>query len=127
MFVSEYLPASFDDTCEMIERLVSSAPRLWREDELFGIRIDDRLHMVADGVARIRVEYTGDGPGGAPASAELRVLRVESGHPALTELLLIVPQDQSPERFRAILELILAKTEAHASAVAGLAAGITRP
>jgi len=129
MFASEYLTATFDDVCHVLEGFAergmgdSGAPRLSGANELAAhkgvplVSITGRLNPISSTVASVAVQWANPSSPAKWEPAELRIIRVESGTPPLTELLLIVLSPSPVADARHVLEELVRRVGAGVSGI----------
>ena len=129
MFASEYLMATFDDVCHVLEGLAQrgmadgAAPRPSGAKEPAAhkgfplVRITGRLSPASSTVASVAVQWANPSSPAEWEPAELRIIRVESGSPPLTELLLIVPSPSPAADARHVLEELVRRVEVGVSRI----------
>src|SRR5579859_931070 len=132
MFASEYLMASFDDVCHVIEGFAQRAmadgtapgPSGAKESAASKgfplVWITGRLSPASSILASVTVQW---GDPSSPAKwepAELRIIRVESGTPPLTELLLVPLSPTPAADGRRLLQGLVTRLEAGVSGIGRL-------
>ena len=130
MFASEYLMATFDDVCHVLEGLAhrgtadsAASPSSDAKDPAAYsgvplILVKGRLSPVSRAVVSVAVQWASPFSPTEWEPAELRIICVESGTPPLTELLLIVPQHSRVEEVRHVLEDFTRVVEVGVSGIA---------
>ena len=133
MFASEYWTATFEDVCHVLEGFAergmadsgasrpagASEPTPHKGFPL--VSITGRLHPVSNTVASVAVQWANPSSPTEWEQAELRIIRVESGTPPLTELLLSVRSSSPAADARNVLEALVRRAGVGVSMIAGQA------
>jgi hypothetical protein len=130
MFASEYLMATIDDVCHVLEGLAqrgmadgaafpsSGAKNPAAHNGVPLVWVKGRLSPVSSAVVSVAVQWASPSSPAEWEPAELRIIRVESGTPPLTELLLIVPPHSPVVDVRQVLEELIRLVEVGVSGIA---------
>lgn len=112
MFASEYVVASFEDVRRVFEKVSSPSPFL---------RITGGMRPRSSTVASVPIEWSDPASPAEWQAAELRIIRVQSGNAPLTELLLVMPTQESTADARLFLAWLGQRVEESVATVPGQA------
>ncbi len=103
MFAGEYVSASFHDVCSVIDDAVRTA---LQEPSLAGLQAPDHLRHISATVASKYVKWPDPASPARSFPAEIRIIHVQSGLPAKTELMVVTPPEVPRGEARRFLEIL---------------------
>ena len=103
MFAGEYVSASFHDVCSVIDDAVRTA---LQEPGLSGLQAPDRLRHISGTVASKYLRWPDPASSARSFPAEIRIIHVQSGFPAKTELMVVTPPEVPRGDARRFLEVV---------------------
>ncbi len=110
MFASEYVVASFDDVCRVLDQTTAPVPH---------VRVTGALRRKSGTVAAMEIEWPDPSTPAGRRTGEIRIIRVQSGTAPLTEMLLVARAPGGTADARPLLENLVKRVEAEVSAMSG--------
>lgn len=109
MFASEYVVASFEDVRRVFEKVSPPA----------SVRITGAMRQRSSTVASLPIEWCDPSSPATWQAAELRIIRVQSGNAPLTEILLVMPSQETTADPRLFLARLGQRVEESVAAISG--------
>lgn len=108
MFAGEYLTGSFPEVCAAFELAVE---QILSSPDAARIRIPHPVRYVSAGVATLHVDWANPASPSGWSDGEIRILQVQSGHPARTELMVAAPAAIPAAEARRLLDALAASVQ----------------
>ncbi len=108
MFAGEYVSASFRDVCSVIDDAVGAA---LQQPGLSALEAPDRLRHVSATVASKYLKWPDPASPVRSLPAEIRIIHVQSGYPAKTELMVVTPPEVPRADVRRFLDILSAAVD----------------